>query len=219
MAVLMPNSVFICIPKTGTQTVRRALLDANIPQVEIGTTELREVQPGLSQIRHASYWQISSFCEDRQVIASVRPTLEWYQSVWCHRKRTGEEGYGLIHTDNWRENFGDWIRWNCGAGLSHYGTFMCQVLDGADPILIETENLLDDLASALDASGEKFEPDLIIGAESRNQSTVRYKDQCRYSEELVRLVQGTEGCGTYPQRFMNEYGDRFAGQLLSGSSL
>lgn len=219
MAVLMPNSVFICIPKTGTQTVRQALVNARISQVEVGPTELWEGQAGLSQIRHASYWQVREFCRGRQVIASIRPTLEWYQSVWCHRKSTGEEGLGLISSDNWRENFGDWIRWNCAATRSPYGTFLCQVLDGSQPALLRTESILHDLSQALELAGEDFVPKNFLHTQAKNRSPLELKDQCRYSADLIQQVQAAEGSGTYPHAFMQQYEDRFVGRLLSESSL
>ena len=97
MSILLKNSIYNHIPKTGGLWVKKALKNTNITFTELG--ELRE-----SKIKGTKYIDIHSVkipleFENKFKFTFVRNPIDWYISRWrCpwHRKRLRDKNIGPL---------------------------------------------------------------------------------------------------------------------------
>ncbi len=118
MALMLPNSVFIHIRKTGGTWVRSAIAAAGIPTEEVGE-------------EHSTYAQIKHLIGDRKVFSFIRHPLSLLKSYWAFRTVTfwpdvtNEPGSieanpcGDLH---------DWLEWVCDKHPGYVGKMYANAL-------------------------------------------------------------------------------------------
>lgn len=169
MAVLMPKSIFIHIPKTGGSWVRAAVRAAGIPCREVGP-------PGVSQIQklHCTVKGLPKHLRrNRLIFFCIRHPVDWLKSRWSYgiergklkpkKKRTWLEraldpdlnkfienalrinaaapSHAMLHPVGWKKIDGVWQ----------------DTLKKKDRILGRTESLRADLIQFLSRAGETFD--------------------------------------------------------------
>lgn len=191
MALLLPRSLFLHIPKTGGSWVREAVRRAGILTDEIspaptGTTmraaALLHAAPGTLHI------------QDRFRFAFVRNPLSFYQSYWCFRMLHGWDPRLDIDRTCHSDDFETFVR---GVLTEVPGGWVTRVYArflGANFSMLDfvgrTENLAEDLFLALSLAGETFDAEAIRATPEQNVSSrlSEWADRCRYSPKLRAFV-------------------------------
>lgn len=192
MAVILPNSVMIHVPKTGGSWCRTAIKKAGIKHKELNTHKGKGCRhEGISQIRK----QIGN----RFTFGFVRNPITWMQSRWAYSMRnTQGEGDGTLL---WSGDFNTWVM----NVLERQPTFVLDKTlrlvgytckDGEWVVrqqlgfIGKTENLTDDLIQALTLAGESFDESIIRQIPpqkvcSRNQ---HWLPRCKYKPNVLKRV-------------------------------
>lgn len=203
MGLYLPNSVYIHIPKTGGTTVRKLVESMDLSRGETGHQAMLPVER-----QHSPFEWMRGEVGDRQAFATVRPTLDWYRSQWMHKTRTGH-GSGIISDENFRPDFGDWVTHVTKDHSGHYGWFLTHMLRGSHALLVRTDNLFDDLKDALERLGEDFVWPYPDQTHMMNRASAGEKADAEWTPALTSLVHGSEGTGTFPTVFIDEYEQNF----------
>lgn len=86
MALVMPHSIFIHIPKTGGSWVRNVIRRSGIPSQEIGPCDLGQIQ-----VLHASIHQVpKKLRRTRLAFAFIRHPVSWLKSKWAYAISRGK---------------------------------------------------------------------------------------------------------------------------------
>lgn len=201
MALLLPKSAFIHIPRTGGSSVRIALRQA-------GFSVKRKDETGLesttwNQRTHAKLTDVLEQCPDRFLFAFVREPVAWYRSYWATRTLTKQQ-WTLPQYPEEREAWGDgrlfpqWVESICELCPG----FLCRIYEEytgfkrrpleSDAILQRTgqrvwvgrtERLQDDLNFALALPGEDV-GHVPVGVENQSESVPDVPGELA---ELIRL--------------------------------
>jgi len=144
------------------------------------------------------------------VIASIRDTVSWYTSVWCHQKRTGT-GNGITGTEMWVDHFERWF-WNViEKKPGEYNRLLCAMLNGSEnPLLIRTDKLLAGLVTALTLAGEDFEIRPLVNTPPANVAAAE-KSLCVWTDDMKQAIVETEGMFKYPDGFLSRYEENLLG--------
>jgi hypothetical protein len=194
VAFVLPNSIFIHIPKTGGQWVVSALERTGVPVGSLGVV-------------HTSPDEIAETPEfkDREFIfAMVRHPLTWYQSMWAHQMDDKWEPIDARDwfTPRWLEF---WANFTKHCSSSRFQEFVENCLDVYPDGLVSTlyeaytkecvfvgkqERLIGDLLEAMKIAGEKFDETRLVGAAARNvRGGLAHRQRaCAYTTELVDRV-------------------------------
>jgi len=204
VALLLPKSVFIHIPKTGGMWVRQAIINAGIParekcckwhegtNAEWGLGKNGERLPNPHVCLHAAAHDIDP--QGRFTFAFVRHPLDFYISYWCFKKRSGWDMGNGIDRNVCHETFDGFVR-DClrimpsGKGLATY-TYEW-FLDEAGWTLDfvgKQESLADDLVRALRLAGETFDEEALRRTPRVNECPTDGFDKPTFSPELLTLV-------------------------------
>lgn len=190
MALLLPHSVFLHVPKTGGTTVRFALDAAGID-----TEELGETHENLCQLRERYADRIAG----KFLFAFVRHPLSWYQSHWSFCMATGWSPYQHQPVDSvvMDYTFPGFIRkcirhWPALVNMT-YGNYVGRETQEID-FVGRQESLIDDLVMALTAAGEYFDEDALrcVGPLNRSASLSPWKQHCQYTQQLAEEVAEAE---------------------------
>lgn len=158
--------------------------------------------------QHARYDMCCKEIGERRVFASVRPTLEWYRSVWCHQKREGT-GNGISGPENFNDNFETWIFDIADRFPGHYGHFLNGMLGNAPkPLLLRTRHLLKDLAFALTICDETFNIVHLVTTNSQNRASSE-KLNAKWTPEMEQAILKGEGEEEYPDLFLAQHAGHF----------
>lgn len=198
MAVLMPHSIFIHIPKTGGSWVRSALMASGIQCREVGP-------PGADQIRklHCTVKGLPKHLRrGRLVFFCIRHPVAWLKSRWSYaiehgklntkrkkiwierlldpslnvfienvlRSKPSVPSNGMLHPVGWKKVDGIWR----------------DTLKKKDRILGRTETLREDLTRFLHRAGETFDQVVLDRMAPKRVSGKKSKQQV--SPELARRV-------------------------------
>ncbi len=204
MAMILKNSAMIHIPKTGGTSAKIAMHNAGVEMKLSGTPDMDK----FSERQHAHYEHVADEIGQRRVFAFIRKTQDWYTSVWCHHKRE-RTGNGITGPEHWDEEFGMWF-WNVVEECpGHYGKFLNGMLGWArDPLLLRTTHLKQDLVSCLTICHEEFSVAKLVNTPRANVATGE-KEDCVWTDSMVRALQDSEGPWDYPLDFMAVHARHF----------
>jgi len=75
----------------------------------------------------------------------------------------------------------------------------------SEPILLRFRVLLPDMVTALKLAGEEFDEEKIYRQQPQNVCK-QERAQCTWSDEMLEGIAVTEGEGTYPDEFTEQFG-------------
>lgn len=199
MALLLPRSVFIHIPKTAGQWIAQALANAGVETRELGVVHASPDElPMLGTLRRG-----------RVVFCFVRHPLTWYPSMWSHRM-----------DDGWDEPIDDpkwfsprwiefWAQFTARCRSETFDGFVRACTSSYPDGLVSTlyerytsgcsrvgryERLAPDLVDILALAGEEFDQERLLATEPRNVrgGTGTRRADTTYDSSLAELVLETE---------------------------
>jgi hypothetical protein len=200
MTVILPNSVFLHVPKAGGTWVREVLKNAKLTQDELTSISSDESTEGKMRSWHCVP-QDKSIFDGKYVFCFVRHPLTWYQSHWAFRKRNKNWNQGNRLDEKCQSKYFDKFISNVvkefPEGYLHwlYG-FYTQHAD----FIGKVENLQQDLMKALDMAGEEHRIDDLASVTPRNVTPVKYTREAKYTlENALRILE-------LEQKAIEEYG-------------
>lgn len=187
MALVLPKSAFVHVPKTAGLFVRAAIKRAGIKTYEFG--EQHTHFPQLLTFRDRKFWR------KKLVFSFVRHPLTWYQSRWAFRLKTGWQMKHPLDYHCACNDFGGFIR-NCYSHFPHgWVTEEYKNYLESEPELISfvgrQETVVADLLSVLEQAGETFNARTIKSTPRTNESLLdglTSQQIAVYSPELVAMV-------------------------------
>ena len=156
MAILLPHSLMIHVPKTGGSWCRVVLRAAKLPTHEVGPN------------RHCGINAIHQHAKNRFSFGFVRNPLVWMQSRWAYTMRNSKER-AVVGVPYWSTDFNDWVanivekhpRFVLRAMLTRLGYKESngEWRPGKHVVgfVGKTEHLCDDLVEALQRASESFD--------------------------------------------------------------
>ena len=163
MALLMPNSLMIHVPKTGGSWCRTAIRESRIPRRELN----KHKGAGCRHEGIKSVWQQAG---DRFSFGFVRDPLTWAQSRWAYTTRNSKGKPSLKY---WSPDFNIWV----SSILDHDPDFAMRAMlhrVGYEKVAGQwvkgkvsvdfvghTENLVEDFIEAMNLAGEVFNPEVV----------------------------------------------------------
>ncbi|HEX2091952.1 MAG TPA: hypothetical protein VHG28_06095 [Longimicrobiaceae bacterium] len=204
MHLILPNSVFVHIPKTGGTWVRKALTAAQIPW---SRTAL---------LPHADFSHLEPLVEGRFTFAFVRHPLSWYRSAWSYRMSNPERLGPASMAEFWSEDFDTFVT-GCCSYRSGLLTELFERFTGW-PVKLDwtghAERLADGLVEALTLAGESFDPAAIHGCPPANVSPSRFTESAVYCDQTRELLLRAE------EGVISRYGyDALPGRLVAADAV
>lgn len=165
MALILPHSVFLHVPKTGGMWCRAAISRAGIPHFESGW---KHESPAFRV--HHPLDRNRTIAGNRFLFAFVRDPADWWRSFWGFRMRHGWGHHPVddsCRADRFAEFMANVVQRLPGWCGSMYGQF---VGPRHRPIHFvgRFENLVNDLIEALRLAGERFDEHAIRGTPPQN---------------------------------------------------
>ncbi|OGJ56134.1 hypothetical protein A2706_02325 [Candidatus Peribacteria bacterium RIFCSPHIGHO2_01_FULL_51_35] len=198
MALLLPHSVFLHIPKTGGMWVRQALLRSGLAKAEL--RHRQHAEGTLTAYPHCCKHTRVEDLDDHSIkgkmfFAFVRHPLSYYQSYWAFKMRTGWNHRDIFDQTFAHEDFSSFVR-AVTSEKPGWVTSMYQAYLGNDRVHIigKQETLAEDLIRALTEAGEMFDASIIRGTPKQNEaaSLDSWREQCRYTPKLELAVRRSE---------------------------
>ena len=204
MALLLPKSVFIHIPKTGGSWVRQAIRRAGVPAVEMPCMWHDGTDADWTRNKDGGRLEYGHMCmhcalhdidpKGRLTFAFVRHPLWFYRSMWSYKMNRGwEMGNGLDEKfchdtfEGFVNKCMDMAPPGMGYATSVYEWFLDNGKKTVD-FVGRQESLADDLVKALRMAGESFDEEALRTTPAINASKNEYRDKAVYSPELLALV-------------------------------
>lgn len=193
MAVLLPHSVFIHIPKTGGQWVRAALRRAGLLTAQLHCTWHPHGEMPAGHSCHHN--RLQDIATDAFVFAFVRHPLSYYRSYWSYKMERGWDMKNTFDCAVLDDSFAGFIRKTL-AFRETRGTLGEQFLSfvrtperRADFVGTQ-EHLADDLVRALRMAGEQFDEAVIRSTPPVNVCGTLpvWNDQCVFPPSLRDAV-------------------------------
>lgn len=207
MALLLPRSVFIHIPKTGGTWVRAAVQKAGIPTNEI--IAFRESHINTQVIAgsiHAPFSDVEP--QSRPSFAFVRHPFTYYQSYWAYKRwfRGWNEVHGvdrLCASDSFSEFVQAVVTHRPGWVSKLYTQYLDHKNEGHGSVTYigRMESLVDDLVHVLRQFGEQFDEHALRSVPPKNKAAhdERWRDSCQLTPEIMQLIAQSEAVAM--QRF------------------
>lgn len=177
MHLVLANSLFVHIPKTGGTWVRKALEAAGVPWKRTGSDA------------HVPFHVIESAVEGRFTFAFVRHPVSWYQSYWAFRMAALDR-YGRTPFDeHLSADFNEFVANHC----THRPGALPEPYEGYAgwPVRLDRvgrcERLAGGLVEALTLAGERFDPEVIRACAPANVSPAEFKGSTGYRDATREL--------------------------------
>lgn len=201
MSIVLPNSIFYHVGRTGGHWVSHVLWQAGLVERRLYPLHLTPAQANIDGALNDKPFR---FC-------FVRHPLKWLASLWMHEMEFGWAD-SEISTYAASDNFADFLaqlleKWPQGP-VSHAMT------PYTDPcnFVGRTEALAHDLGVALSAAKETFDPAVLIATPPINETSLnRLRDAARAPADLLAAVMASEG--TFNRRFGYE---EIPGAMIGG---
>lgn len=181
MAVVLHNSIFLHIPKTGGEWVREVLWCSGLESLRL--------HPGERKHADIAYFDANNNFGRNFRFAFVRHPVSWYRSYFTYqigRRRDIKEISLEQYLSGGTRSFGEFIQKVTEAAPGFLGRFYSRYV-GAPGKEIDyigrTEHLREDLATALRLAGETCPSELIEKMPPRNVSK-----RWNVAERFVRLI-------------------------------
>jgi hypothetical protein len=208
VTLILPNSVFLHVPKAGGTWVRAALKKTGLIQDELISKYSDESTEGKMRSWHCVPRDKSIF-KDKYVFCFVRHPLTWYQSHWAYKVRNGNWNSGnKLDALCESHSFNDFIVNVAREFPNGYLHWLYKFYAQHASFVGKMENLESDLISALFMAGEDFKADDIINTPKRNVMPDKYKRRAKYeTANAIRVMQ-------IEQDAIREYGYDFRMPVL-----
>lgn len=195
MAILLPRSLFLHVPKTGGTWVREVLDVSGLMRGE--TICMNNGEPfRRSGANHCFFQTVpESLLHNRFTFAFVRHPLTWYQSYWAYRMETEwSNSADQVRSYNFNEYIRMRVKYLPGF-LSRYYRKYCEREDGIRLSFIgQYEHLTSGLIRALSEADESFSVSTIVSIAQNNaaSSLSHWASRCVYEPETAQMVLDTE---------------------------
>lgn len=183
MTLLLPNSTFLHIPRTGGTWVRKVLGENGLIVEELRSTERSQSSENSLHSWHMIPPKIEKgFC-------FVRHPATWYQSYWCYKWQTNSWNRNNPFDAQCRdENFNDFVEKSLRSYPQGYVALIYEFYTTHADFVGLQENLTSDLIAALNWVGEDYKLDKIVSARKENVSKQQWKQLARFEPEMLRRV-------------------------------
>ena len=231
MALLLPHSVFVHIPKTGGKWVTAALMRNKLP---ISCIRHRNhilknspIHPPCCQHSMAKDIPIKDR-EGRVVFAFVRHPLSYYQSFWSFYMSCGWDNRFQIPREFGCNNFEKFVQsiiekrpaWVSNIYKNYIGHS-----DSSADFVGKQENLCNDLIYVLNMAGEEFDEDTVRRTFPRNTVSClpMWREKCSYTPKLKAAVLEAEKGAMEQFGYNDDYPEfsfgtkQFSMGMISGS--
>lgn len=221
MALVLPRSIFLHIPKTGGEWVRAAIHNSAIAVRESnrGLRTAERMHTNLLNTAGLGAWNFAHRGRPwtwyrrggRFLFSFVRCPLQWHASRWAYKSSEGIwDENDPMDAACYSEDFEQYM-WRMIENFPGHASDMFEFYTGRPEtgeidFIGRCESLADDLVRALRLAGEKFDEARIRATPPQNVSgqSPEWKARCRYTPELRAAVLKTEARAV--ERF--GYGDR-----------
>ncbi len=186
MAVVLKNAIFLHIPKTGGEWVRKILLDCEL--------ESLKVDKHADLLKFKQHPVLAGLSRPFR-FAFVRHPLGWYRSFWTFQSRRGWKGIpeALLHPPS-AMGYEDFLAWV----VSHHRGFLGRLyeryvgpVDAQIEFVGRTRTLRRDLAEALRRSGHVVPQRAIDTVPNMNVTGQKPQVSTSHGEALMRAEQDT----------------------------
>lgn len=204
MALMLPNSVFFHVPKTGGNWVRSALRAGGIsvnecialPALLVLTGQVQAssqltYQYVLNRMQHATYTEVET--QGKFTFAFVRHPVSFYMSYWSYKTQKGwnmndpfEASLATATCTEFAErSLNRYPGWYTGMCKRYYGDDF-SALD----FVGKQEQLADDLVRALHMAGERFDETALRAVAPVNSTVLHpeWKKRSSLSETLMSHI-------------------------------
>jgi hypothetical protein len=204
MALQLPNSIFIHIPRTGGMWVTKALQVAGIPINSVVANKVSEKSSEWA-LRHSIVHSPLSnvHCQGRKTFSFVRHPCSWFQSYWCFQMRSqwrhlkkGDSFYEC-QADQFEEFALRVVQYQPGFVSRMYKTYLFDEKRAVD-FVGRQEQLVDELICVLRSNNEEFNEKALRRVASLNEASALddWKQRCIFhSKEIFDRIVAVEAKG------------------------
>jgi hypothetical protein len=187
MTVILPNSVFLHVPKAGGTWVRQALKNTELVRGELTSRHSEESTEGKKRSWHMVP-RDKSILQGKYVFCFVRHPLTWYQSHWAFRTRRSNWNSGnildkrcVLDCEKERMDFNDFIDNVIEEFPEGYLHWLYNFYAQHAVFVGKMENLQSDLVNALFMAGEDFDVGTIANTPRENVMPRKYHREVKYT--------------------------------------
>lgn len=187
MAMRLPNSAFIHIPKTGGTWCRHTIKALGLNKGEIGRL-------------HSPIYKIKHQLDGLFVFGTVRNPATWLQSRYSYDKRNWRKQRPWDRNrKDLRLSFNDWVNYKLNKKPNFIQSAMLdrlgynidgEPLDYVVDFVCKNENLVEDFLKALKLAGEEFDNSIAISMPPKKVCSRQsdWKRRCTYNQQTLQLV-------------------------------
>lgn len=180
--LILPNSCFLHVPKTGGSWVKKAIIASGI-QCEDYRVD-GDPHIGLDQCPAL----------DKFKFAFVRHPVHLYRSYWQYKMTNEWDTRNPLDMECQSDNFNDFVRNVINKYPGHYGKNIISFIGETEneiEFIGRYENIVDDLITALTSAGESFDEGIIRNLPPYNVSD-KVKFPAHYTNDLEEAVKNSE---------------------------
>jgi hypothetical protein len=192
MTVLLPNSAFLHIPRTGGTWIREVLAGANLIEDEIVSQTPEESTEGSVRSWHNVPSSNAGFLSKEHIFCFVRHPLTWYQSYWAYKAynrswvldAAEKNKIDVCASHFFREFIDNVIDTFPDGYLAHMFYFYASKAT----LIGKLENLHNDLVAMLTEAGENFRLDDILRVAPANVADKGRKKAALYRADQITKI-------------------------------